>query len=198
MLKLPHVHSRRAGSCPVQHLDVFIDIISVAWCERAGPLAAGGVVSVWGSWVLSHRVHDNLSVPLWVLYAFPCTKASKWNQHIYIYMYIHIIVPQKQEGRHGRKERPVDHSWPCFWSLRYHCGVGWIWPGNFSNPSLGWLYVFSSFPPPPPPPPPLLLLTSKSFELDLRYLGQRKYRYLGKCTRWPLGALDQRSRLWHR
>ena len=51
-----------------------------------------------------------------------------------------------------------------------------------SHPSLGWLYVFSSFPPPrprprPPPPPQwLLLLTSKPFELHLRYLGQWKYR----------------------
>ena len=49
---------------------------------------------------------------------------------------------------------------------------------SLSHPSLGWLYVFSSFPPPRPPPPPqwLLLLTSKPFELHLRYLGQRKYR----------------------
>ena len=53
---------------------------------------------------------------------------------------------------------------------------------SLSHPSLGWLYVFSSFQPPrprprPPPPPQwLLLLTSKPFELDLRYLGQRKYR----------------------
>ena len=60
-----------------------------------------------------------------------------------------------------------------------------------SHPSLGWLYVFSSFPPPRPPPPPpqwLLLLTSKPFELPLRYLGQRKYRS-GKIYwmtfRWP-------------
>ena len=47
------------------------------------------------------------------------------------------------------------------------------------HPSLGWLYVFSSFPPPRPRPPPPqwpLLLMSKPFELDLRYLGQRKYR----------------------
>ena len=48
-----------------------------------------------------------------------------------------------------------------------------------SHPSLGWLYVFSSFPPPRPRPRPppqwLLLLMSKPFELDLRYLGQRKY-----------------------
>ena len=60
---------------------------------------------------------------------------------------------------------------------------------SLSHPSLRWLYVFSSFPrprprlrmrtrPPPPPPPPqwLLLLTSKPFKLNLRYLGQRKYR----------------------
>ena len=54
---------------------------------------------------------------------------------------------------------------------------------SLRHPSLGWFYVFSSFPPPrprpppPPPPPPqwLLLLTSKPFHLGLRYLGQRKY-----------------------
>ena len=49
-----------------------------------------------------------------------------------------------------------------------------------SHPILVWLYVFSSFPPPRPRPPPppqwLLLLTSKPFQLDLKYLGQRKYR----------------------
>ena len=63
----------------------------------------------------------------------------------------------------------------------------------FSHPSLGWLYVFSSFPPPRPPPPPpppqwLLLLTSKQFELHLRYLGQRKYRsgeMYWMTFRWP-------------
>ena len=43
-----------------------------------------------------------------------------------------------------------------------------------SHPSLGCLYVFSSFP--PPPPQRLLLFMSKPFELHLRYLGQRKYR----------------------
>ena len=42
------------------------------------------------------------------------------------------------------------------------------------SPSLGWLYVFSSFP--PPPPQWLLLLTSKPFQLNLKYLRQRKYR----------------------
>ena len=64
---------------------------------------------------------------------------------------------------------------------------------SLSHPSLGWLYVFSSFPPPRPRPRPrppqwLLLLTSKPFELHLRYLGQRKYRS-GKMYwmtfRWP-------------
>ena len=65
-----------------------------------------------------------------------------------------------------------------------------------SHPSLGWVYVFSSFPPPrphpppPPPPPPqwLLLLTSKPFELELRYLGQRNYRsgkMYGVTFGWP-------------
>ena len=56
---------------------------------------------------------------------------------------------------------------------------GWTF---LSHPSLGWLYVFSSFPPPRlrprprPPPQRLLLLMSKPFELKLGYLGQRKYR----------------------
>ena len=64
---------------------------------------------------------------------------------------------------------------------------------SLSHPSLGWLYVFSSFPPPRPRPRPrppqwLLLLTSKPFELHLRYLGQGKCRS-GKMYwmtfRWP-------------
>ena len=46
---------------------------------------------------------------------------------------------------------------------------------HLNHPSLGWLYVFSSFPPPHPPPQQLLPLTSKSFELNLRYLVQRIY-----------------------
>ena len=51
---------------------------------------------------------------------------------------------------------------------------------SLSDPSLWWLYVFSSFTPRPPPPSPprlppqqLLPLTSKPFELNLRYLAQR-------------------------
>ena len=56
---------------------------------------------------------------------------------------------------------------------------------SLSHPSLGWLYVFSSFPPRHPHPPQpqwLSLLTSKPFELDLRYLGQRKYRRKGGAS----------------
>ena len=50
-----------------------------------------------------------------------------------------------------------------------------------SHPSLGWPYVFSSYLRPSSRPRPLplqrlLLLTSKPFQLNLRYLGQRKYR----------------------
>ena len=45
-----------------------------------------------------------------------------------------------------------------------------------SHPSLGWRYVFSSFPPRARPPQQHLLpLTSKPFELNLRYLAQRIY-----------------------
>ena len=43
--------------------------------------------------------------------------------------------------------------------------------GDSPVTSLGWLYVFSSF----PPPQQLLPLTSKPFELNLRYLAQRIY-----------------------
>ena len=46
--------------------------------------------------------------------------------------------------------------------------------GSLSHSSLGWLYVFSSFLR-PPLPQWLLFLMSKPFELDLRYLRQRKY-----------------------
>ena len=53
-----HVHSRQVVSCPVQprarHWScVFFGAISVAWSVRAGQLAAGGVASVWRSWVRS-------------------------------------------------------------------------------------------------------------------------------------------------
>ena len=77
-------------------------------------------------------------------------------------------------GQHNSLLFPVSvgNIKPCVW-----------WNNNvksseqsLSHPSLGWRYVFSSFPLPPPPPQLLLLLTSKPFELDLRYLGQRKYR----------------------
>ena len=54
-----------------------------------------------------------------------------------------------------------------------------------SHPSLGWLYVFRSLLPlrawPPRVPQWLLLLSSKLFELNLRYLGQKNIS-LGKCT----------------
>ena len=62
--------------------------------------------------------------------------------------------------------------------------ISWkiVGKGPFHNNSLGWLYVFSSFPPrplrPPPPrplPQQLLPLTSKPFELNLTYLAQRIY-----------------------
>ena len=44
-----------------------------------------------------------------------------------------------------------------------------------SHPGLGWQNVFSSFPP-RPPLQRLLHLTSKPFELNFRYFGQRIYR----------------------
>ena len=64
-----------------------------------------------------------------------------------------------------------------------------------SHPGLGWIYIFSSFPRTPPPQRPLPL-TSKPFVLNLRYLGQRIYRYGGMY--WSLHGLDSMSWLWHR
>ena len=56
------------------------------------------------------------------------------------------------------------------------------------SPNLGWLYVFSLFLLPRPHLHPLplllrllLLLTSKPFGVNLRYLGQRKYRSRKMC-----------------
>ena len=61
-----------------------------------------------------------------------------------------------------------------------------------SQPSLGWLDVFSSF----PPPQWLLLLTSKPFELNSD-IWDKESIGLVKCTGWPLCDLDPRSQLWH-
>ena len=61
-----------------------------------------------------------------------------------------------------------------------------------SHPSLGRLYVFSSF----PPPQWLLLLTSKPFELNSD-IWDKESIGLVKCTGWPLCDLDPRSQLWH-
>ena len=54
---------------------------------------------------------------------------------------------------------------------------------SWIHPSLWWLCVFSLFPPRPlhlplpcPPPQQLLPLTSKTFQLNLRYMAQRIYR----------------------
>ena len=49
----------------------FFYAIWVAWSVRAGQLAAGGVASVWRSWVDPRWVHDKLSVPLRVYLRFP-------------------------------------------------------------------------------------------------------------------------------
>ena len=56
-------------------------------------------------------------------------------------------------------------------SLHMHV-IGKKFMLSLSHPSLGWLYVFSSFPP-RPQPQQLLPLMSKAFELNLRYLAQR-------------------------
>ena len=74
VLKLTPVHSRIV-SCPVSlglSLELrFFLAISVAWSVRAGQLAAGGVASVWRSWVWSPPGPRTLSVPLWVYMRFP-------------------------------------------------------------------------------------------------------------------------------
>ena len=76
MLKLTPVHSRRVVSCPVQpracHWDCFF-FTQFQWHEAI-------VLDNWQLAELTHsggrefdprRVHDNLSVPLWVYMHFP-------------------------------------------------------------------------------------------------------------------------------
>ena len=60
--------------------------------------------------------------------------------------------------------------------LNVLCGVLDL-ESSLSHPSLGWHYVFSSFPPHSlrPPPQQLLPLMSEPFQLKLRYLAQRIY-----------------------
>ena len=78
--------------------------------------------------------------------------STKWPQHFISYMLVHF-----------EKKRVLNIKG----SLRRT-------NEQLSHPSLGWLYVFSSFP--RPRPQWLLHLMSKLFELNLRCLGQRKYR----------------------
>ena len=62
--------------------------ISVAWSVRAGQLAAGGVVSVWRSWVRSPPGPRSFIGSFVGLYAFPCARASKLkktNKYVYVY-----------------------------------------------------------------------------------------------------------------
>ena len=53
------------------HCDCIFDTISVAWNERAGQLAAGGVSQSGSSEFDLRWVHDNLSVLSWVYVRFP-------------------------------------------------------------------------------------------------------------------------------
>ena len=62
-------------------------------------------------------------------------------------------------------------------------------------------YILSSFPSPrllsrPPPPQQLLPLTWKLFRLNLRCLGQRRYRF-GEMYWISFRDLDPRLQLWH-
>ena len=74
--------SRQRCDCLYRIGVAFFYAISVAWSVRTGQLAAGGVASVWRSWVRSPPG------PRWFigsfvgLYAFPCARASKLNQQI--------------------------------------------------------------------------------------------------------------------
>ena len=62
----------------------FFYTISVAWNECAGQLAAGGVASVGGREFDPRRVHDTISVPLWVYVRFPVQEhQNKTNKYVY-------------------------------------------------------------------------------------------------------------------
>ena len=62
----------------------FFYTISVALNECAGQLAAGGVASVGGREFDPRRVHDTISVPLWVYARFPVQEhQNKTNKYVY-------------------------------------------------------------------------------------------------------------------
>ena len=65
---------------------------SVAWSERAGQLAAGGVALVWRSWVRSPPGPRSFIGSFVGLYAFPCARASKLNQQICMCVCIYVCM----------------------------------------------------------------------------------------------------------
>ena len=78
--------SHKLLQCSLGHVVriVVYDTISVAWSERAGQPAAGGVAPVWRYLFDPHRVHDNLSVPFWVYMRFPMPEHQYYtNRYVY-------------------------------------------------------------------------------------------------------------------
>ena len=81
-----YIYIRRVVRCPVQPRACHWSCVlwrnfSVVkrWSVRAGQLAAGGVASVWRSWVWSPPGPRQCIGSFVGLYAFPCARASKLN-----------------------------------------------------------------------------------------------------------------------
>ena len=73
--------------------------------------------------------------------------------------------------------------------------IGWPRSLSWSQPGLGWLYIFSSFP--PCPPPQRLLPFTQNRLCETLHIWDKEYIGLGKCIGWPFLDLDPWSPLWH-
>ena len=96
------------------------------------------------------------------------------------------------------KNELIVHLWYIY---MYTCMFNYV-----SHPSLGWLYDFSSFPPSRPRPPAAAAAAAATADFCFSrqnclsftlYIWDKESIGLGKCTGWPFGDLDPRSRLWH-
>ena len=86
--------------CPWRHRGFWLwQTTMLAWSEHAGQLAAGGVASIWRSWVRSPPGPRLFIGSFVCLYAFPCAGAS-----IYIYIYISPAPGRSSKLTHTRVE----------------------------------------------------------------------------------------------
>ena len=95
VLKLPPVHSRRVVSCPVQPRACHWNC--VYWHNFSGVKRSCWTTDSWLSCLSlefdPRRVHNNLSVPLWVYMRFPVPEhQNQTNKYVYVYVYEYVYV----------------------------------------------------------------------------------------------------------